>query len=319
MLTAAADDFEQAHELLFFDTGSEGENIVGAWFSAQAANVDMMIGPMDKSSIEQLTSFAPPTFPVMLLNQGPEDFYQFTLSPEGEAIEVADRMWRDGLRRILIFAPDTPWGERMSQAFANRFVNMGGVVVNNHYFNLTAHDFSAPLRQTLGLVESGLRAKNLQSYLKLDLASEPVVRSDVDAIFLAAQPDFARLMVPQLLFNHAAHLPVYASSHVYIGNSDSQYNKDLSGVIFGVSPIQLPSNELREVLNFDLQMVHDNHSLFALGYDALLLVNRLQWMSRVAGGRLQGLSGILKMGTDNHIQRGLQWAIYTNGGIVAID
>lgn len=319
MLTAAVDDFEQAHELLFFDTGSEGENITGAWFSAQAANVDMMIGPMDKTSIEQLATFAPPTFSVMLLNQGPQNFYRFTLSPEDEAVEVADRMWHDGLRRVLIFAPDIPWGQRMSQAFANHFVNLGGVVVTNHYFNLTGHDFSAPLRQTLGLVESGLRAKNLQSYLKLNLASEPVVRSDVDGIFLAAQPDFARLMVPQLLFNHAAHLPVYASSHIYIGDSDSQYNKDLSGVMFGLSPIQLPSNGLREVLNFDLKMVHDNQTLFALGYDALLLVNRLQWMSRVAGGRLQGLSGLLKMGADNHIQRGLQWAIYNNGGIVAID
>lgn len=319
MLTAAADGFDQLHELLFYDTGSDAENIAGAWFSAQEANVDLMIGPMDKVSIEQIATFAPPSFPVLLLNSSKQDFYQFTLSPEGEAAEVAHKMWQDGLRRVLIYAPETTWGERMSQSFANQFVALGGVVVTNHYFKTAGNDFSAPLRQTLGLVESQLRAKNLQSFLKLDLESEPVVRSDVDGLFLAAHPDFARLMVPQLQFNHAAHLPVYSSSQIFSGNQDNQQNKDLSGVIFGLSPIELPSSELREVLNFDLQMVKENRTLFALGHDALLLVNRLQWMSRVAAGRLKGLSGMLKMGADKHIQRGLQWAIYTDGGVVAID
>ncbi|MCX7544066.1 penicillin-binding protein activator [Marinicella gelatinilytica] len=319
MLTAAADDFEQRHELLFFDTGSAGENIAGAWFSAQAANVDMVIGPLDKPSIEQLAQFSPPTVPVMLLNQSEQDFFQFTLSPESEAAQVAERMFQDGLRRVLIFAPSGDWGQRMSQAFANAFVALGGQIINNQYFNQAERDYSAVLRQQLGLVESQLRAKNLQSYLKLNLQSEAVVSHTIDGIFMPSNPDFARMMVPQLLFNHAGHIPVYATSHIYSGREDQALNKDLSGVVFSISPIQLPPEQLRETLNFDLRMITDNRDLFALGYDALLLVDRLQWMSRVAGGRLQGLSGLLSMGVDKTIQRGLQWAIFDNGGVIAID
>ncbi len=319
MLTAASDDFEQSHELLFFDTGSDGENIAGAWFSAQAAQVDMMIGPLDKASIKQLSQFSPPTVPVMLLNQSEQDFYQFTLSPEDEAVQVAERMWQDGLRRVLIFAPGGEWGQRLSQAFANAFVALGGHILDNAYFNQQERDYSAQLRRHLGLVESQLRAKNLQSYLKLNLHSEPVVSADIDGIFMPSHPDFARMMVPQLLFNHAGHIPVYATSHIYSGRENKALNKDLSGVIFALSPIQLPSEQLREALNFDLQQVADNRELFALGYDALLLADRLEWMSRVVGGRLQGLSGLLSMGPNQLIRRGLQWAIFDNGGVVAID
>jgi len=319
MLTAAADDFEQSHQLVFFDTGSDGENMAGAWFSAQAANVDMVIGPLDKVSIEQLSQFSPPTVPVMLLNQSEQDFYQFTLSPENEARQVAERMWQDGLRRVLIFAANGDWGQRMSQTFANTFVSLGGQILNNHYFNPAERDYSAVLRQQLGLVESQLRAKNLQSYLKLNLQSEAVVDSNIDGIFMPSNPDFARMMVPQLLFNHAGHIPVYATSHIYSGRDNESLNKDLSGVVFAISPIQLPSETMRETLNFDLQQVSDNRELFALGYDALLLVDRLQWMSRVFGGRLQGLSGRLSMGPEQTIHRALQWAIFDNGGVVAID
>jgi len=319
MLTAAADDFEQSHELLFFDTGSTGENIAGAWFSAQAANVDMVIGPLDKESIDQLSQFSPPTVPVLLLNQSEQDFYQFTLSPENQAVQVAERMWQDGLRRVLIFAPSGDWGQRMSQAFANEFVALGGHILNNQYFNPSERDFSSVLRQQLGLVESQLRAKNLQSYLKLDLQSEAVVNAEIDGIFMPSNPDFARMMVPQLLFNHAGQIPVYATSHIFSGQDNKPLNKDLSGVVFPISPIQLPTEHMRETLNFNLQQVSDNRELFALGYDALLLVDRLQWMSRVFGGRLQGLSGTLSMGQDQIIHRTLQWAIFDNGGVVAID
>jgi len=228
-------------------------------------------------------------------------------------------MWQDGLRRVLIFAPSGDWGQRMSQAFANAFVAMGGQILNNQYFNQAERDYSAVLRQQLGLVESQLRAKNLQGFLKLDLQADAVVSSDIDGIFMPSNPDFARMMVPQLLFNHAGNIPVYATSHIYSGREDQALNKDLSGVVFTVSPIQLPPSQLRETLNFDLTMVADNRDLFGLGYDALLLVDRLQWMSRVAGGRLQGLSGLLSMGTDKTIHRALQWAIFDNGGVVAID
>lgn len=319
MLTAAMADSENQNELVFYDTGSQGESLSSAWYSAQENQADLIIGPLDKDSISAIEQMPAPTVPVVLLNQSATDLYfQFTLSPEGEAEQAAEQMAQEGVKRVLIMAPNEEWGERMTRAFAQRWVDLGGHIVNNAYFQPEQNDYSSQLRQTLGLVESQLRAKNLQSFLKINLTSDEVIRSDVDAIFLAARPDFARLMVPQLKFHHAAELPVYSTSHVFDGLNNEQHNRDLQGLRFCISPIELQSSDLFEVLPFDLDRVGGNKKLFALGYDAYQLINRLEWMNRVNAGMIDGLTGKVNLGRNGHFNRALLWAQYNNGSIVAL-
>ncbi len=319
MLTAFMADTENQNELIFYDTGSQGENLSSSWYSAQESQVDLIIGPLDKASISAVEQMPAPTIPVVLLNQSSSNrHFQFTLSPEGEAQQVAEQMINDERKRVLILAPNEPWGERMTTAFAQRLVDLGGQVINNTYFQSAQNDYSSQLRQTLGLVESQLRAKNLQSFLKINLSADEVVRSDIDAIFLAARPDFARLMVPQLKFHHAASVPVYATSHVFDGLNNEQHNRDLQGLRFSLSPIELQSSDLFEVLPFDLNRIGGNKRLFALGYDAYDLIGRLEWMSRVNTGLIDGLSGQISLGNDGQFNRGLLWAQYNNGSIVAL-
>lgn len=317
-LLAASLSMNRPTELLFFDTGSAGEAVIDAWYNAQERGVDFIIGPLDKASINQLSSLPHADVPILLLNQAEMELPQFTLSPEAEAADVAEKMFADGHRQVLIMAANDSWGERMTLAFAQRFADLGGGVIKNQYFDATQHDYSAQLQQMLGLVESRLRAKNLQNHLKLSLGAQEVVRSDVDAIFLAAQPDFARLMVPQLKFHHAQHVPVYSSSHVFVGFDEKQHNKDLEGVQFPLAPLQLQTGDLLETLSFDINALKGvDLKLFALGYDALFLANRLEWMQRFSSGRLNGLSGQLSMDTDGIIRRHLAWAHYTGGEIYA--
>ena len=318
MLTAAAAEYVEANELIFFDTGSQGENLSAAWYSAQEQAVDMIIGPLDKASIEMVEGMPAATMPVVLLNQSEAPYHQFTLSPEGEAEQAADKMYRDGHRQVLIMAVNEPWGERMTKAFAQKFVDLGGDVINNAYFLESQNDYSAQLRQILGLVESQLRAKNLQSFLKINLAAEVVVRPDVDAIFLAAKPSFARLMIPQLKFHHAAQIPVYSTSHVFQGLHNTQHNRDLQGVRFAISPIELQADRLTEFLPFDLDAVDHDKKLFAFGYDAYHLIDRLEWMSQVNFGSINGLSGRVNMDFDGRFYRGLLWAQYDNGSVHAL-
>lgn len=319
ILTASAADENNQYDLQFYDTGSQAENFSSSWYSAQEQGADLIIGPLDKDSIEAAELMPAPTVPVVLLNQSESDFFQFTLSPESEAEQVAQRMYDDGQRRTIILAPNDVWGERMAQAFAQKFVDLGGTVLDNAYFQRDQHDFSAQLRKTLGLIESQLRAKNLQNFLRINLESEEVVRSDLDAIFLAARPDFARLMVPQLKFHRASGVPVYASSHVFNGLNNEQHNRDLAGVRFAISPIELPSNQLMETLPFELNRVIDSKKLFALGYDAYQLISRLEWMSRVNTGVIDGLTGKISLNFDGQFSRGLQWAQYNNGSIESLN
>ncbi len=318
MLTASVADELNEYELQFYDTGSQAENLSTAWYAAQENGVDMIIGPLDKASIGMVEQMPAPAIPVVLLNQSESDHFQFTLSPEGEAQQAAERMYEDGQRRVFIIAPNEPWGERMTQAFAQRFVDLGGQIIDNSYFQAEQNDYSAQLRKSLGLIESQLRAKNLQGFLKTDLSSDEVVRSDMDAIFLAARPEFARLIVPQLKFHHAGEVPVYATSHVFNGLNNEQHNRDLQGVKFAISPIELPSSQLMEILPFDLNRITSSKKLFALGFDAYQLITRLQWMSRLNTGVIDGLTGKINLGFDGQFRRGLKWAQYNNGSIVAL-
>ncbi len=313
MMSAAVADENNQNELMFFDTGSAGENLSAAWYSAQEYQADLIIGPLDKTSIEAAEQMPAATVPVVLLNQSETEYLQFTLSPEREAQEVAEKMINDGHKQVLIMAPNEAWGERLTVAFAQKFVDLGGQITNNSYFQPEQNDYSAQLRQMLGLVESQLRAKNLQQFLKINLDSEEVVRSDVDAIFLAARPDFARLMVPQLKFHRAAGIPVYATSHVFDGLNNAQHNKDLEGLTFAISPMELQSERLLETLPFDMNRVGGDKKLFAFGFDAYQLISRLEWMNRVNTGLIDGLSGKISMGFDGIFRRELAWARYNNG------
>lgn len=318
LLTASVADENNQYDLQFYDTGSQAENFSGSWYAAQEQGADLIIGPLDKASIEAAEMMPAPTVPVVMLNQSNSEYFQFTLSPEGEAEQVAHRMYDDGQRRTIILAPNDEWGERMAQAFAQKFVDLGGTIIDNTYFQKDQHDFSAQLRKTLGLVESQLRAKNLQSFLKINLQADEVVRSDIDAIFLAARPGLARLMVPQLKFHRASDVPVYSSSHVFNGLNNEQHNRDLQGVKFAISPIELPSSQLMEILPFELSRVNDSKKLFALGYDAYQLISRLEWMSRVNTGVIDGLTGKISLNYDGQFNRGLRWAQYNNGSIDAL-
>lgn len=313
MLAAVLSDAGNQNELLFFDTGSQGENLANAWFSAQEQQVDLIIGPVDKNSIEQAVQLPEATTPVVLLNQADSNYFQFTLSPETEAEEVAEQMIADGHKNVIIMAPNEAWGERMTKAFAQRFVDLGGQITYNSYFQPAQNDYSAQLRQVLGLVESQLRARNLQQFLKLNLNAEEVVRADVDAIFLAARPAFARLMIPQLKFHRAADIPVYATSHVFDGLNNEQHNKDLEGVIFAISPIEIEAPYLFEILSFDLNKINSDKKLFAFGFDAYQLIARLEWMSRVNTGMIEGLTGDIRLGLTKTFRRSLLWAVYRNG------
>lgn len=319
LLAAALADGKGLNELMFFDTGSAGENLATAFYSAQEYQSDMIIGPLDKDSIENLEQMPEATIPVILLNQSESNYHEFTLSPEGEAETVAERMFADGMKNVVILAPNDEWGERMTKAFAQRFFELGGQIKNNSYFQPEQNDYSAQLRQILGLVESQLRARNLQQFLKLEINSEEVVRSDFDGIFLAAKPSFARLMIPQLKFHRAANIPVYSTSHLFAGLNNEQHNKDLEGVTFAISPIELEPATLLEQLPFELRAVKSDKRLFAFGFDAYQLISRLGWMSRVHTGMVEGLTGNIRIGLNGNFSRELLWAKYQNGSIVPLN
>ncbi|WP_204324437.1 penicillin-binding protein activator, partial [Stenotrophomonas maltophilia] len=62
--------------------------------------------------------------------------------------------------------------------------------------------------------QSQIRAREMQDLLGIQLKSSPRSRSDVDMIFLIANPAQARQIKPTFAFHYAGKIPVYATSQV---------------------------------------------------------------------------------------------------------
>jgi outer membrane PBP1 activator LpoA protein len=186
-------------------------NILAQYQQAASEGADLIIGPLDKEALEVLLANSSVlTVPVLSLNyasagQTAPALYQFGLSPEDEARQIALVASQRGLRQALVLVPDSQWGSRLAEAFSRAYQAAGGQVM---------HQLAYPNNST----------KNYLSALQAALANS----KDAQMIFLGASPTQARLMKP-LIQAQAPDLPVYATSHIFSGRLAKNKDIDLDG------------------------------------------------------------------------------------------
>ena len=206
----------------------------------------LVIGPLDKVSVNALASYEELSVPVLSLNYAdtqlttsPENLYQFGLLPEDEAEQAAEFVLSSGLRRAVALAPQNAWGERILEAFKNRYQSLGGRLADHALYIGEKNDFSAPIRRVMGLQNSQSRQAILTATIRAKANFEPRRREDIDLIFLAALPKNARLIRPQFKFHHSGDIPMYSTSHVHSGVSEPRLDKDMDGMIYADIPLVL--------------------------------------------------------------------------------
>ena len=304
--------------LNFFDTGSDGENFSYAWFGAIESGADFVIGPLEKKSIQQFESYNSNTIPVMLLNNVENavegvNFYQFSLSTDDEISTVAEKLVVDNKKRVTVLAAESPTSREQAVEFEKHLIQNGGEVVSYEFFPGSIHDYSRELKQALGLNDSLIRARKLQTLISHPLNTSEQIRPDIDAVFLLANPKQARLIKPQLKFFKAEDLPVYSTSQIMSISQEPELDKDLEGVMFSQSHFVTSPKSVQPYLNFDAVQITDNRKFFAFGYDAIALSNRLNWMQRLKNQQVNGLSGKINVDINGVIHRETGWAKYRNG------
>ncbi|WP_410474855.1 penicillin-binding protein activator [Guyparkeria sp. TX1] len=303
-------------EVLFFDSGSDRIGASAAIEEAQRAGVALIIGPLLKEQLGALASLPAGGPLAIALNSPPSGeslpggVVSFSLSPEQDAAAVAQRMWTDGHRRAAIFSADHHLGERTRQAFANEFELLGGEVVDRARFASGQTDFSSELR-------SLLRVRTKSN----DGPFQPIIRGDLDAIFLAASGDELALVVPQLDYFGADDLPRYGLGLAYNGNRDRRGDADKNGVIIPIAPLLLagtagPENPLR-ITYERAQLAGPLPRLFAFGADAAALAGRMEML--LQGGTLDGLTGELSVTATGLVERQPRWGQFRQGLIRPLD
>jgi hypothetical protein len=310
-------------ELRFYDAPPAG-GTAALVHQAAAAGAEAVIGPLDKAAVAELAVARDLPVPVLALNQveptggAPANLYQFALSPEDEARQVADRAWHDGYRTAAVLVPSGSWGDRVYASFQQRWLALGGGISDHGVYDLEPNDIPSAVASVVGLGDSQRRHGELERMLGRKLQFQARPEGAGQALFVAGTPPKVAQIRSQLRGVSPETLQLYATSHAWNGDAKSQ-DGDLP-------PLRLPDVPWLIVDDRDSPFSRSRLSaslpasagsavarLYPMGIDALRLVPQLGRL-RSRGESFDGQTGILRLDGERQIQRQLIWVELRTGG-----
>ena len=316
--------FNPPPELIVYDTGDDATSAISYYRRAVNEGADFIIGPFQKDAVRTLANQGTLPVPTLSLNYADssltstQNLYQFGLLPEDEAKQVAERASFENKGAALVLVPESEWGTRLLTAFTNRFHELGGSVIQSERYNPQNADYSIAIKSLLQLNQSEQRKRTVQSIIKAEVEFEPRRRQDADFVFIAASPQQARLLRPQLSFHYASDLPVFATSHIFTGNENISADQDINGIIYCDVPWILSDDPSMALLKDSLDLQSTSSAsrlprLAALGIDAYQVIPHLQRLAANDFDRFEGATGKLSIDPQNRIYRELIWAEFRKG------
>jgi outer membrane PBP1 activator LpoA protein len=291
---------------------------------ARDEGAQFIVGPLTREEVTAAADLGDAKPPILALNflladrPAPAGFYQFALSPEDEARQVARRVIADHRLRGIALVPEGEWGTRVLTAFRQELEAGGGVLVDQVALDPKRNDWGPEITQVLRVTESNARHKRLESVLgtKLMFDGGARRRADLDFVFAPTSSfNTARQLRPQLRFHFAGDVPTYATSDAF--EPDPSANEDMEGLMFPDMPWMLGGDLAESVRSASREAWPTGglrrNRLFAFGFDAYRLSAALR--TRATGGplSLEGLTGRLTLDSDRRVLRELAWAQLHNG------
>jgi outer membrane PBP1 activator LpoA protein len=304
----------------FYDSSNEDLSFQQLYQQVLDEGATTIIGPLNKTVINQLAQQRELDIPVLTLNYAEnafsqtENLYQFGLSPVDEAHQVAELAIKQDKKRAAVFYPDSEWGKRLNTAFTEHYELLGGKVLTATNYATNTNDYRRPIRRLFNLDQSAIRHRKVNNIIGKNTQTEPYRRQDIDMIFLAATHRSARSIMPAFKFHHAGDLPVYSTSHVYTGKFNRDLDRDLNGLIFCDSPWILQNDSsLASVFTKNWPQQENLTRLFSLGIDAYHLIYNLNYLDNKEYAFYSGQTGNIQLDENNRMTRSLLWARFNNG------
>jgi len=282
----------------FYDT-SGTKNLPALYAQALKDGADFVVGPLVKDNVQQLQNSNAITAPTLALNytNGPShiNLYQFGLLPEDEAAQIVTQARNAGQSKAIVIAPQNAWGHRLVASFSSHWQASGGKIQDVWYYTSQA-TFNQEIAQMLRVNQAAQNANNKEA-----LANQR--RQDFDVIFLFAQPQEARVIVPLLRYYYVNNVPIYATSSVYASRPDPSKDVDLNGVMVCDIPWSATAND----------GIAASDRLYAMGQDAYRLSQSLQRLIILTTFPLYGSTGALTLSSSHQIHRRLPCITVHNG------
>ena len=316
----ALEETRELPRITAYDT-SNATDISPIYNQAISNGADLVIGPLNKEFVNRLHREAELPVPTLALNyadsneQGPENLFQFGLAPEDEIEQAASIAWEFGYRNAAVLTPDSVDYDRLQSVFSDTWNELGGQLVSRTSF-IGDGDYADVVKRLMAIDSSEARAERLLELLpRNNMEFVPRRRSDVDFIFLIANPRQGRQIKPTLAFYFAEDIPVFALPSIYDGQRNQSANQDLNGIIFTDAPWLLDNeNNERALTDSNLRPAQGPlQRLRALGMDSYRLHARLSQFASGALARVSGVTGELSITLDRRIHRRLQPAYFDNG------
>jgi len=312
---ALSDSPERRPRIEVHDTAAAGA--LEAYRQALASGAQAIAGPLLKEDVAALVAAGPLAIPTVALNTVPGDvppafLFQYSLDPEQEAREAARRIVQEGYQRGVVLVPNNGWGDRLQAAFLEELPAGAVQVTAVQVYDPAAKDFSGPLRAALGRY-GGAGDRDAKGALrKRDGAAESL--NGPQFAFVAATSQVARALLPQLRFQMAYELPVFATSDAW--DAGPRQVPDLEGLRVPQMPWILHGGMGAPALWDALQLEwlapgQGRLHLYAFGFDAYQMVRGLNVAAR--GVTLDGLTGRLSIAPDGRVQRETEWAQVRDG------
>ena len=304
----------------FIDTSDNQAAIWNYYKKATDEGADFIIGPFLKSAVDILARSSQMNVPTLTLNyttnnsDAVDNLFQFGLLPEDEARESAEMAFRQGRTHAATLVPEGPWGDRLHNAFQQRFEELGGTVISSQTYTANKNDFKHPIQKMLNINQSYARYRSIKNITREKMLFTPYRRQDVDMIFMAATPKDARLLKPQFKFHYAGEIPVYATSHAFTGQIQKQADRDIDDLNFCDMPwiLNATNQSKQSLLNYWPEQQRYTR-FFALGVDAYNVIPFLGRLKNKSYERFSGETGNLYIDPFNRIHRELLWAQFKKG------
>jgi len=310
---------QERPQLRIYDTGSAG--VAETVTAATEAGAELIVGPLTREEVTAAAELKSPHPAMLALNFLPADhpvpqgFYQFALSPQEEARQVARRVLADGHRIGIALVPEGDWGNRVLTAFREELTAGGGTLLSALTFDGSGTNYGPAITEVLRIDDSNARYHRLESVLGTKLQFQPRRRTDISFIFAASPAPVERLLRPQLRFYFAGDVPTYATSDAF--EPDPNANQDMDGIMFPDMPWMLGGG-LADSVRLVTHAAWPNggprrNRLFAFGFDAYRLAQALRGVPAASPIAVEGLTGQLTLDPDRRVRRELEWAQLHDG------
>ena len=316
------------------DTRGDPEGAAAAARSALADGAEIVLGPLFSESVEAAAAVTRAARVPMIafssdIKAGGAGVYLLSFPPELEIARVTDYAVSQEMTRFGVLAPLTPYGDRVSSAFAEEVFVRGGVIIHEERYEQEPDAMLAPAKRLAKYSEEIIPIEMRHDFDPNDPERQPAEAGytyGYQAVMMPEQGTLLRALAPLLPYYNVDINRVKILGVSSWNNPRLTREPALRGGWFAAPDPEIKSNFDKR---FAAAFGAPPPRLASLAYDASLLSARLAATQRRRSrfderaitdpNGYFGADGLFRLNADGSVERGLAILEIQPGGIQVID